>query len=74
MNVGKTLFAQIMEYVQWKTFDSIVYHHDGDTSFRTLRCADLFRAMAFVQLTWRESQHDIEVRLPQINPSSFTWQ
>jgi len=30
---------------------------------RTLSCAEQFRAMAFAQLTWRESLRDIEVSL-----------
>ena len=63
MNVGKTLFAQIMEYVPWKTFGRIIDRHGGDAGVRTLSCADLFRAMAFAQLTWRESLRDIEVCL-----------
>jgi len=60
MNVGKTLFAQVMEYVPWKTFGRIINRHDGDAGVRTLDCADLFRVMAFAQLTWRESLRDIE--------------
>mgnify|MGYP001228069793 FL=1 len=60
MNVGKTLFAQVMEYVPWKTFGRIIDRHDGDAGVRTLDCADLFRVMAFAQLTWRESLRDIE--------------
>ena len=63
MNVGKTLFAQIMEYVPWKTFGRIIDRHGGDAGVRTLSCADLFRIMAFAQLTWRESLRDIEVCL-----------
>lgn len=63
MNVGKTLFAQIMEYIPWKTFGRIIDRHGGDTGVRTLSCADLFRVMAFAQLTWRESLRDIEVCL-----------
>ena len=63
MNVGKTLFAQIMEYVPWKTFGRIIDRHGGDAGVRTLSCADLFRVMAFAQLTWRESLRDIEVCL-----------
>jgi transposase len=63
MNVGKTLFAQVMEYVPWKTFGRIVKRHGGDAGIRTLDCADLFRVMAFAQLTWRESLRDIEVCL-----------
>ena len=54
MNVGKTLFAQVMEFVPWKTFARIIERHKGDAGVRTLGCADLFRIMAFSQLTWRE--------------------
>ena len=63
MNVGKTLFAQVMEFVPWKTFSRIIDRHDGDAGVRTLGCADLFRVMAFSQLTWRESLRDIEACL-----------
>ena len=63
MNVGKTLFAQVMEFVPWKTFGRIVERHKGDAGVRTLGCADLFRIMAFAQLTWRESLRDIEACL-----------
>jgi len=63
MNVGKTLFAQVMEFVPWKTFARIIERHKGDAGVRTLGCADLFRIMAFSQLAWRESLRDIEVCL-----------
>jgi len=63
MNVGKTLFAQVMEYVPWKTFGRIIERHHGDAGVRTLGCADLFRLMTFAQLTWRQSLRDIEACL-----------
>jgi hypothetical protein len=63
MNIGKTLFAQVMEFVPWKTFGRVIQRHNGDAGVRTLNCADLFRVMAFAQLTWRESLRDIEVCL-----------
>ena len=63
MNVGKTLFAQVMEFVPWKTFGRVIQRHNGDAGVRTLNCADLFRVMAFAQLTWRESLRDVEVCL-----------
>lgn len=63
MNLGKTLFAQIMEFVPWKTFGRIIDRYQGDAGVRTLTCADVFRVMAFSQLTWRESLRDIEVCL-----------
>ena len=47
MNIGKTLFAQVMEYVPWKTFGRIIERNNGDAGVRTLGCADLFRVMAF---------------------------
>jgi hypothetical protein len=63
MNVGKTLFAQVMEFVPWKTFGRIIARHKGDCGVRALSCADLFRVLAFSQLTWRESLRDIEACL-----------
>ena len=63
MHVGKTLFAQVMEFVPWTSFARIVQRHRGDAGVRTLSCAEQFRAMAFAQLTWRESLRDIEVSL-----------
>jgi len=43
MNLGKTLFAQVMEFVPWNTFARIIERHTGDAGARTLGCADLFR-------------------------------
>ena len=60
MNVGKTLFAQVVEYVPWKTFGRIVERYEGDVGVRTMSCTDLFRVMVFSQLTWRESLRDID--------------
>jgi hypothetical protein len=50
-----------MKFVPWKTFGRIIERHKGDAGVRTLGCADLFRVMAFSQITWRESLRDIEV-------------
>jgi hypothetical protein len=63
MYIGKTLFAQIMEFVPWTSFTRIVGRYRGNAGVRTLSCAEQFRAMAFAQLTWRESLRDIEVSL-----------
>ena len=63
MNTGKTLFAQIMDFLPWKTFHRIVARYGGDKGVRTLTCAEQFRAMAFAQLTYRESLRDIEACL-----------
>jgi len=63
MYLGKTLFAQVMDFLPWKTFHRIVRRHGGDRRIRTLSCAEQFRIMAFAQLTYRESLRDIEVCL-----------
>jgi len=63
MNAGKTLFAQVLDFLPWKTFSRIVARHQGDRGTRTLSCLDLFRVLAFAQLTYRESLRDIEVCL-----------
>ena len=63
MNVGKTLFAQLMEFVPWTSFARIVARYGGDTRVRSLSCTEQFRAMAFAQLTYRESLRDIETCL-----------
>jgi hypothetical protein len=63
VNTGKTLFAQLMDFVPWTSFARIVDCHAGNAGVRTLTCAEQFRAMAFAQLTWRESLRDIEASL-----------
>ena len=63
MNTGKTLFAQLMDFLPWTTFARIVERHDGDHYAKSLACAEQFRVMAFAQLTYRESLRDIEACL-----------
>ena len=63
MNAGKTLFAQLMDFLPWTTFTRIVERHHGDAYAKTLNSAEQFRIMAFAQLTHRESLRDIEACL-----------
>lgn len=63
MLVGKTLFAQLMDFLPWTSFQRIVDRYRGDHRSRVLSCAEQFRVMAFAQLTFRESLRDIEVCL-----------
>ena len=63
MYLGNTLFAQLMDFLPWKTFPRIVDRCDGDRYVKSLTCAEQFRVMAFAQLTYRESLRDIEVCL-----------
>lgn len=63
MHTGKTLFAQLMDFLPWTTFTRHVARYGGDRGVRTFACAEQYRAMAFAQLTYRESLRDIEVCL-----------
>ena len=63
MNMGKTLFVQIMEFIPWTSLARIVARYGGDSGVRSLSCPEQFRTMAFAQLTYRESLRDIETCL-----------
>jgi hypothetical protein len=63
MNTGKTLFAQLMDFLPWTTFTRLVDRHGGDRYAKSFACTEQFRVMAFAQLTYRESLRDIEVCL-----------
>lgn len=63
MNTGKTLFAQLMDFLPWTTFSRLVDRHGGDRYAKSFACTEQFRVMAFAQLTYRESLRDIEVCL-----------
>jgi len=60
MNSGKTLFAQLMDFVPWSTFDRIVGRYGGNRAVRTLSCTAQYQVMALAQITYRESLRDIE--------------
>jgi hypothetical protein len=61
MNQGRTIFAQLMDcFLAQYAFGQIVDRHHGDHGTRTLSCLDQFRALAFAQLTGRESLRDIQ--------------
>ena len=63
MNQGRTVFAQIMEFLSHDEFRRCVDRYDGNRRMRTLSCWEQFLALAFAQLTYRESLRDIEVCL-----------
>jgi len=63
MYVGKTLFAQLMDFLPWTTFSRIVNRYGGNHRVRSLPCAEQFRVLVFAQLTYRESLRDIEACL-----------
>ncbi len=60
MNVGKTVFAQIMSHMRWYEFDKLVAKYNGDYRVKNFTTRQQFLVMCFAQLTRRESLRDIE--------------
>ena len=63
MNSGKSIFAQLMDFLPSKAFRRCVKRYQGDYKLKTFSCWDQFLCMAFAQLTYRESLRDIEACL-----------
>jgi hypothetical protein len=63
MNVGRTVFSQLMDHLPSKEFQKCVARYSGESHFRGFSCWDQLLAMLFAQLTYRESLRDIEACL-----------
>lgn len=63
MNAGRTVFAQLMAHAPHKEFQRCVARYGGERYLKRFSCWDQFLAMAFAQLTYRESLRDIETCL-----------
>ena len=63
MNAGRTVFSQVMDFLPLQEFRKCVTRYEGDYRVRELSCLDQFYAMAFAQLSFRESLRDIELCL-----------
>ena len=63
MNSGKSIFAQLMDFLPSKAFRRCVKRYQGDYKLKTFSCWDQFLCMSFAQLTYRESLRDIEACL-----------
>ncbi len=63
MNSGKSIFAQLMDFLPSKSFQRCVQRYQGDYKLKSFSCWDQFLCMAFAQLTYRESLRDIEACL-----------
>ncbi len=63
MNTGRTVFAQLMDYIPRYQFQVCVDRCHGNHYVKGFPCWDQFLCMAFAQLTYRESLRDIETCL-----------
>jgi hypothetical protein len=63
MNQGRTVFSQVISFLPDREFRRCVERYQGDIRLRGFSCWDQYLAMAFAQLTYRESLRDIEACL-----------
>ena len=63
MNLGKFVFAQVMEHLPLHVFHRCVLRYSGEHKVKWFSCLDQYLCMAFAQLTYRESLRDIEACL-----------
>ena len=71
MHAGRFLFSELIAHLPQKEFQKCVARYDADPRFRTFSYWDQFLAMAFAQLTYRESLRDIEACLGAVSDKLY---
>ena len=71
MNVGRTIFAQLLDFVSPYEFRVCVDRYGGQYKVQTFSCWDQFLCLAFAQLTYRESLRDIQACLRVAQPKLY---
>ena len=71
MNVDRTVFSQLMDFVPKHEFRAAVKYYKGEHRVRRFSCWDQFLCMAFAQLTYRESLRDIETCLRSLGSKLY---
>jgi hypothetical protein len=71
MNEGRTVFAQLLDFLPKYDFDKCVARYHGNFRVRKLPAYEQFLVLAFAQLTWRESLRDIETCLASFGPKLY---
>jgi hypothetical protein len=71
VNSGQTVFSQLLHFFPTGEFRQAVAHHGGNHRTRALSCYDQFVAMAFAQLTCRDSLRDIVACLQALGPRVY---
>jgi uncharacterized protein DUF4372/DDE family transposase len=71
MNTGQTVFAQLIEHLPHKEFQKCVARYGGERYVKNLSCWEQYLAMAFAQLTYRESLRDIEACLGSVGSKLY---
>lgn len=71
MLTGKTVFAQLMDFIPPHEFHRCINRYRGDYKVTSFSCWDQFLSMAFAQLTSRESLRDIETCLRALDSKLY---
>jgi len=77
MNSGRTVFAQLLDFLPLREFQQCVERYRGNFKVKSFTCLDQFLCLAFAQLTYRESLRDIGGVSPfeklQVIPYGHPW-
>ena len=71
LNIGQTVFAQLMEFIPTYQFQICVDRYQGHRYVKDFSCWDQFLCLAFAQLTYRTSLRDIEACLRAQQPKLY---
>ena len=71
MNAGRTVFAQIMDFLPHHEFRKCIARYGGQYKVQRFSCMDQFLCMAFAQLSYRESLRDIEACLRAVPSKQY---
>ena len=71
MYEGRTVFAQVIEWLPKYELSKCVVRYRGDYHVRSMPCYEHFLIMGFAQLTYRESLRDIETCLRALGPKLY---
>lgn len=71
MNSGRTIFSQLTDFLPLPHFRRCILRYGGNRRIRRLSCYDQFLAMAFGQITGRESLRDTVTCLRALGPRLY---
>src|ERR1700730_11128283 len=71
MNLGRTVFSQLVDFLPAYQFQICVDRYQGNRYVKDFSCWDQFLCLAFAQLTYRESLRDIEACLRAQQPKLY---
>jgi len=71
MNLGRTVFSQLVNFFPTHQFQICVDRYQGNRYVKEFSCWDQFLCLAFAQLTYRESLRDIEACLRAQQPKLY---